>query len=171
MLNQQRNPEWLFKSLDVLSNQSDKIELHFTGIISPDVKQSIMALTNLSNAVKFKDSVPHSMLKDEYSKADILLLLQTDTKESSSQLPGKLFEYLAQKKPILAFGSPESDVAKILTETNSGLMLAYDDKEGIEIVTQMIFNGEFGKDFSYEGVDRFSRRAVTQGLVELLESR
>ena len=63
------------------------------------MKQSILSFDHLKDAIKFKDSVPHSKLKEEYSQADVLLLLQTNSRESASQLPGKLFEYLAQKNP------------------------------------------------------------------------
>lgn len=171
MLNSQRQPLLFFSVLNEFSNFHKEIALKFTGIISPEVKRSILSFDFLKDVVEFRDSLPHSALIEEYLQANVLLLLQTNSTESVSQLPGKLFEYLAQKKPILAFGHPNSDVAEILKETNSGVMLSYEDREGIESVVRMIQKGKFGEDFTYKGIEEYSRKVIASRLSEILESR
>lgn len=170
MLNHNRVPSQFFKALNDVLSSNDSFSLQFTGIISPEVKEEIDGLNSLKSVSQFKESVPHKELIEEYAKADFLLLLQTNSEESSTQLPGKLFEYMAQKKPILAFGDPQSDVSKILSQTNSGLMLAYDDVDSIRKVTKQLMQGAFGESFTYEGIEQFSRKAITSKLADLLTS-
>jgi len=169
MLNESRSPDLFFKLLDrELASQPASISIRFTGIISPVVIDGINQLSHLKERLQVQGSVPYEQLAQEYEGADVLLLLQTNTKEASSQLPGKLFEYLVQRKPILAFGDPESDVAQILKETQSGMMISYHDEKGIERVVAELNSGTFGAAFTYQGVEKYSRRNITNRLAELL---
>lgn len=170
MLNELRNPAYFFEQLNKKLTDATLLKLQLTGILSTTVQNEISGFKNLSKALSVKDSVAHSQLLDEYKQADYLLLLQSNSKESASQLPGKLFEYLAQHKPIIAFGDPNSDVANILKQTNSGVMLAYDDTVGIDQLTDALIAGHYGSDFSYDHVAQFSRKAVTEKLSDLLSS-
>lgn len=169
MLNEKRVPSLFFKIFDQ-NWQGQRFIMQFTGIISPDVLKQIASLEHLPELCAIKDSVNHQDLKEEYSQSDFLLLLQTNSSESSTQLPGKLFEYLAQKKPILAFGDPESDAARILNECNCGIMLAYDDEVGTKHVVEQLLGGTFGQEFTYEGIGQYSRQAITGQLADLLAS-
>ena len=169
MLNESRSPELFFDALNkTLNDKQHDIRLKFTGIISPVVLNALNALPKLKEKIQVSGSVPYEQLALAYQKADVLLLLQTNTKEASTQLPGKLFEYLAQRKPILAFGDPHSDVAHILKETKSGIMIAYDDLVSIEQVVNELLNGTFGEEFQYLDIEKYSRRNITKGLAELL---
>ena len=46
-------------------------------------------------------------------------------------LTGKMFEYLALKRPILGIGPVDGDAAAILNETGAGKMFDYADEAGI----------------------------------------
>lgn len=171
MLNENRLPLHFFQCLNRgLQRNKNEFEFRLTGIISPIVEGVLSELTTLKGVLHINDSIPHAQLTEEFKKADILLLLQTDSKESRSQLPGKLFEYLAQKKPILAFGDPTSDVSRILQQTSSGVMLSYDHSEAIEEVVQEILAGTFQKRFEFKEINQFSRKNITAKLADLLGS-
>jgi len=170
MLNENRMPGHLFQALDdSLAKERFNFQFRLTGIISPIVLDKINSLNYLQRHLSVQDSIDYQDLIQEYEKADVLLLLQTNSKESNSQLPGKLFEYLAQKKPILAFGDPESDVAKILNETNSGVMLSYADEKGIKKAVSDLINGTYGSAFEFIGIEKYSREEVTKRLAALLD--
>jgi glycosyltransferase involved in cell wall biosynthesis len=47
-------------------------------------------------------------------------------------VPGKVFEYMAARKPILAIAAPGSEVDQILRETGAGLCAPPDDTEAIQ---------------------------------------
>lgn len=169
MLNENRLPKTFFNLLEnALAEGKFELKLKLTGINSALVLAFIKEKKRLSESLEVSSSLPYHELQEEYNSADILLLLQTNSKESNSQLPGKLFEYLAQKKPILAFGDPTSDVAHILKETGSGMMIDYNDEEEIRAVVDQILQGNFGVDFKYEGIEKYSREEITKSLVALL---
>ena len=48
------------------------------------------------------------------------------------RVPGKLFEYLASKRPILNFGPNNNDVSKLLTKANAGVNFEYEDTRSIK---------------------------------------
>ena len=47
-------------------------------------------------------------------------------------VPGKLFEYLASRKPILAVTREDGDSARIINETHSGSACDFEAKEKIK---------------------------------------
>ena len=55
----------------------------------------------------------------------MLLLLNWDDPQEKGNYPGKVFEYLAARRPVLATGGPEGNVvAELLRETGSGIHTA-----------------------------------------------
>ena len=47
-------------------------------------------------------------------------------------LSGKVFEYLAAERPILAVVPPDGAAAELIRETGAGVVVAPDDIDGIE---------------------------------------
>ena len=173
MVNENRNPIRLFQALEELLSEgeiTDQIAIEFTGILSPLVLEEIDKYPKVKKMVSLKDSVPHKEVSEVYAKSDVLLLFQTDSKEAHSQLPGKLFEYLAARKPVLALGAEESDVAEILRNTNAGKMMAYQDKAAIKafIIEEYQAWKRQESNWKFENIDQFSRRKLTQELSSIL---
>lgn len=65
-------------------------------------------------------------------KAHLLLLPLNIADNAKGRIPGKLFENIRAKRPILCLGPPNSDVSKILNQTNTGKTFEYNDKQGIK---------------------------------------
>jgi glycosyltransferase involved in cell wall biosynthesis len=64
--------------------------------------------------------------------SDALLLLIPDARgRGSGVLSGKVFEYLAAERPILAAVPPEGAAADLIQETGAGLVAAPDDIQGL----------------------------------------
>ena len=165
MLSRQRNPLNLWESLAELATEQD-IELNLTGIISEDVLVDIKSFEGLNSVLKVQSSVPHSELSKLYSNSAILLLIQTKADRPQTQLPGKLFEYLQVKRPILCIGDPDSDLAAILKESNSGQCFSYDDKDGVATFLKDTVNGKLN--FTYSKIDQYSRRNLAKQLASWL---
>jgi len=62
--------------------------------------------------------------------ADLLLLVVDDVKGSEGIVPGKVFEYLGARRPVLAL-APEGDVADLVRRTGAGAVLDRNDVGGI----------------------------------------
>ena len=161
MLSNQRNPQVLWESLSKLAS-TEKFQLKLTGIISSEVLNDIQAFEGLKDMITVQDSIPHAELSEHYAGSDLLLLIQTKTDRLQTQLPGKLFEYLQAKKPILCIGDTESDLARILAETDAGACYAYDDKLGVLTFLKAFFSGEL--QFEFQHIEKYNRKALTEAL-------
>jgi len=62
----------------------------------------------------------------------LLLLVPEAEGRGRGVLSGKVFEYLAAGRPILALVPPDGAAAKLIRETGAGVVVAPDDVEGIE---------------------------------------
>jgi glycosyltransferase involved in cell wall biosynthesis len=90
-----------------------EVELLCVGRKTPDqdsVLQRIRATRCLLNSV---DYMPHSVVIELMLTSDMLCLLLTDGAGAERVVPGKVFEYLAAGRPILAI-APSGEVAEIV---------------------------------------------------------
>ncbi|MFY0593868.1 glycosyl transferase [Roseivirga sp.] len=175
MLSVDRNPIALWGVLEKLCAQRDfhqAFELHLTGILSPEVLQTIRNHKLLSEKLIVKDSIPHREVFQSYLDSEVLLLLQTRTGQVNSQLPGKLFEYLSVKRPILAIGSKENDIASILNETRSGQSFNYGDKDRLRDFILKAYTAWKNEEthWNFKNTDKYERRNLTSELSSWLES-
>ena len=64
--------------------------------------------------------VPRSGVAAIQQQADVLLLMQWNDPREQGNLPGKLFEYLGARRPILGLGLQDGVPARILRERAAG---------------------------------------------------
>ncbi|TVP45105.1 MAG: glycosyltransferase [Mongoliibacter sp.] len=163
-----RNPKPFLASMKKsFGHKEQEVQLRFVGKVSEDVKEYINDDIWLSKHVSFEGYVSHQKVFEFYKNSQLLLLILTDTKNAKGNIPGKLFEYMATGRPILALGDPEGDSAIILKESGSGKVFAHDDLKGISK-----YLNEFQKPVTFiqsEKITSYSRRNLTAQLVQLLD--
>jgi len=171
LLNHLRNPKNLWKSLadlcDENSDFNDKLEIHLSGNIDGEVLAEIEYYLQLKEKVKQLGYISHAQVLHQYNEADLLLLLLFNSKSGVGNYPGKIFEYFAAQKPILAFGPEGSDTQSLINETKSGLFFNY-DAEDIKNEILNIFNSK--NEFKTEGLEKFSREKLANDLSILLSN-
>ncbi|MGZ4402562.1 MAG: glycosyltransferase family 4 protein, partial [Gaiellaceae bacterium] len=107
--------------------------------------------------------------------SEVLLLLIPDAGgRGKGVLSGKVFEYLAAERPILALVPPDGAAADLIRNANAGVVVAPDDVEGIaaalrELHARWRSGGLEEAPLAPEWKARVSRRARVQELAELLE--
>ena len=125
LLNHLRNPKNLWKSLNSLCDENtefnNKLEIHLSGNIDGEVLAEIESYSCLKAKVKQLGYLSHAQVLEQYNQADVLLLLLFNSKSGVGNYPGKIFEYFAAQKPILAFVPEESDTQKLIEKTNTGM--------------------------------------------------
>lgn len=175
MLSKHRNPENLWAVLDELCDNEDffnALSLKLTGILSVEVESSILRHPKLKEKLLSKSSIPHDQVYDEYLSSDLLLLVQTDKAGATSQLPGKLFEYLSVKRPILAIGQVGNDISGILENCSAGMSFNYDVKEQLRSFILAEFHAWKSKSsrWTFADIEQYERRNLTKKLSEWLLS-
>ena len=120
------SPRYYLDALDGMPEEfRSRIETRFIGRISDSERALLDARKSL---VKLLGFMPQQQALRQIEETDFLLLTMTN----EISLPGKLFEYLATGKPILAITPRGSEVARILTETGGGWCAGPDDQVGIQ---------------------------------------
>ena len=108
--------------------------------------------------------------------SDALLLLIPDAGgRGKGVLSGKVFEYLAAERPILAIVPPEGAAADLIRQTGAGIVVAPDDIDGMttalrELHARWKAGDLVGTPLSQEWRDKVSRRTRVEELAQLLET-
>lgn len=169
----ERNPEVLWKVLAEICKENsvfkDDLRLKFAGAVSAEVKQSLEDFQLLENC-EFLGYVSHSEALKLQHQSQVLLLVEINSPETRAIIPGKLFEYLAAQRPILALGPKESDMEGIINETNAGKCFSYYDDSALrtEILKYYAAFKSGALKIVSEGIEKYSRRELTKQMAALI---
>jgi glycosyltransferase involved in cell wall biosynthesis len=125
-----RNPKMFFQAINELCKEEEGFRNDFKLVLLGQVDHSVKNTIEeygISDLVEFTGNVIRKEALNQIFSAKILLLLLNQQPNAMGRVPGKLFEYLAAKRPILNFGPNNSDVAKLLTKANAGVNFEYDN--------------------------------------------
>src|SRR5262249_26377498 len=90
--------------------------------------------------VEFRGHLDHPATLEAMRAADLLLLVANTTHGAEATVPGKVFEYLATGRPILAIApSEESSTADVLSQTRGGRLVRADDEAQITCALREAF--------------------------------
>lgn len=152
-------------SVDGIKN----IRINFAGKFCSELYQQIKK-ENLSEYFLIQNYIPHNESTKLLQNSDALLLVIDNVPNNKGFLTGKIFEYLGCRKPIFAIGPLKGDANLILTESDSGTMIDYNDTEGAYQALLKIYKEWKNRKINYTfRVEPFSRRRLTENLKQLFE--
>ena len=175
LLPKQSNPENLFRVLQVLCSQHKDFEkdlqLNFIGDIS-DVVKTAVCKNKLKENTRFIDYVDHTKAIEYQQKAQVLLLLIPNVKKCKGILTGKLFEYLSAKRPILAIGPEDGDLADVIEDTNAGVIVDFDndDKLSSEILKLYHQYKKGNLEVNSKNTNKYHRKELTKKVAFIINS-
>jgi glycosyltransferase involved in cell wall biosynthesis len=175
LLPKQSNPENLFRVLQVLCSQHKDFEkdlqLNFIGDIS-DVVKTAVCNNKLKENTRFIDYVDHTKAIEYQQKAQVLLLLIPNVKKCKGILTGKLFEYLSAKRPILAIGPEDGDLADVIEDTNAGVIVDFDndDKLSSEILKLYHQYKKGNLEVNSKNTNKYHRKELTKKVAFIINS-
>ena len=154
--------------LDALQSLENDLKqqllIRFVGKVPPSVAQKFR-VTGLE--IELVGYVDHPKSIEYLFRSDILLLVIPKVKNNKGILTGKFFEYLASRKPILAIGPTDGDLAKIIQETKCGQMFDYADSEGMRhFILESLDRPVSVNDLTIE----YSREKLTGKLAKVLQA-
>ncbi len=170
-----RTPETFLKAVEELVAEGTiplpKIRLRFLGRFGGEV-QAMLANTAVRDAVEVVGYRPHSESIREILQADALLLIVDESKESAEIVPGKVFEYIGARRPIIALAQ-EGAIAGIIRETGSGIVAANHDipaikRAFVECFENSLYHGHAVEPHE-EVLRKYERKEITRRLAGLLD--
>lgn len=118
-----RNPASFFEAIESLIDRKEidagELRLRFVGRFGAEVEEMFES-ASFKNSIETVSYVPHEKSVEYLIKSDLLLLVVDESKESEEIVPGKVYEYIGSKKPVLAVAPQSSAIAKLIRETRSG---------------------------------------------------
>ncbi len=168
-----RNPKNLWQVLGELvaenPNFGRDLKIKLVGAVSDEVVLSMKGY-GLGIHLEISGYVAHKEALKIQQSAQVLLLIEINSEETKGIIPGKLFEYMAAKRPILAVGPPEWDVEKVLKETSAGSCFNYDERENLKVQILSYYDlfkqGKLKSES--KNIEKYSRRNLTGNLAQLL---
>ena len=170
----ERNPRILWQALQELVTENETFkndfQLKLIGATSQEVLDTISEF-ELTNYVLNLGYVSHQKAVEHQRKSQVLLLIEINSDETKSIIPGKLFEYMISERPIIAIGPEGSDFAEIITSTNTGVFFTYDKKEELKAILLNYYELYQKNNLKVNavGLQKYFRKSLTEKLVELIK--
>jgi hypothetical protein len=146
------------------------LEIKLIGAVSQEVLETITQF-GLDSYLNNLGYVSHAEAIAHQRKSQVLLLIEIDSEDTKSIIPGKLFEYMVSNRPIVAIGPNGSDFAEIITETNTGVFFDYSEKMKLKSVILDFYNQFLEGKLQANGIglQRYSRKNLTKELSQLIQ--
>jgi glycosyltransferase involved in cell wall biosynthesis len=170
----ERNPEILWNALAELVSENEQFRQQFRLKLAGAVSQEVLATiknAGLENHVDLLGYLSHEQALIEQRKSQVLLMVEIDSPDTRCIIPGKLFEYMAAERPILAIGPEGADFSGIVAATNTGNFANYKEKDKLKEILQNYFAKYLVKELNVQaiGLQQYSRKALTARLADLLK--
>lgn len=168
-------PQTLIQAIKELSQKNKHFKqtfrLAFLGKWSPDFREWAEK-ESVRELIKFIPYLPHrEALKHADQFNALALAIDSRLKGSAEVTPGRIYEYLNLRKPILALCPPNGDLADLVQQNNAGEVVEFSD---IERVKQVLANwlenrDSLGKRYRITNIAQYSRQHQTRELIAFLE--
>lgn len=152
---------------------ANHFRLLMVGNVDAHVEQRMHDM-GLGSILERKDFVPHSEAVKLMQGCDALLFIIPESDDNKLILTGKIFEYLAVRRPLFSIGPVGGDADRLLQDTGRSSMLDYQNKEQIAVRLQELYNqwkadGQLPS-YSDAGLDKLTRKASTEKLAGILDN-
>jgi glycosyltransferase involved in cell wall biosynthesis len=147
--------------------------LRFVGQVDAGLREQITA-AGLAEVTEFIPFVPHQESVNYLLSSSVLLMAIPDVALNGGILPGKVFEYLATRKPVLCVGPAGSDADNVLREAGAGQALPYEDYTlMLSTLEQLAQQWQQSPDLDLTNATptQYSRRGQAARLAELVRAQ
>ncbi|MCK9398786.1 MAG: glycosyltransferase family 4 protein [Bacteroidales bacterium] len=172
--NKDRNPEMFWEALDSKAKSDDgfrkNLRLRFVGQTDRSIFQSLEK-NELKEIAEDFGFVGHKKSLEILGLSQVLLLPLNDAPNISGIIPGKLFEYLAAKRPIIVIGPNDGDAARIIIETGAGKVAGLNDRAGLRQIIDEYYQMYLNNKLVLKNleINKYSRQELTVQLAKTIE--
>ncbi|MDP2061361.1 MAG: glycosyl transferase family 1, partial [Flavobacteriaceae bacterium] len=146
-----------------------QLKIRLVGIVGQNVINALSEL-GLMPFVQQLGYVSHEEAVKLQHSAQLLLLAEIDSADTKVIIPGKFFEYLSAKRPILAIGPNEWEINELIEQTSSGRCFHHQQQKEIKDYIWKCFQAFQSGNLTVQskGIEAFSRKELTQKLAEII---
>ena len=156
----------LLNALTLIEKNGRDFLLQFVGFVPEEIKTRITRCLK-PDKIRFISYTDHAGAIKYMAGSSLLLLIIPGHKRNDSITPGKVFEYIATRKPVLYIGPVDGDAAYHLKKCGqSGIFSGQRSEEIAGFVEGRIKKAE---PLLYEPHPEYSRRILTQNLDKVLK--
>jgi len=135
LLGEDRRPIELFEVIKEIADQNPDFRndfcLQLIGNIDSTIKNDIDRL-QIGDMVSLIKQLPRKESLQYLANSQLVLLLLNKAHNAMGRIPGKIFEYLAVKRPILCLGLAGSDTDNLIKNADAGQNFLYEDKVALK---------------------------------------
>ena len=126
-----RKPDYFFQALSELVGEGKidvaKIKVQLIGTLQKENLDKLLNKYKLQEVVKILPYMDHDECVAHMAGSDALLLIEGGGPGSEAFYTGKVFEYLASRRPILANIPAKGAAAQLINSTHAGLVSDFND--------------------------------------------
>ncbi len=171
-----RNPTALWQAIAELKEEkpafAKALKIKLAGKVSQEIIDAIHA-AGLGKNLEVLGYVSHDEALKLQRQAALLLLIEIDAPITKGIIAGKLFEYLAAARPILAVGPADGDVQHIIEQTKAGAYFSYGSIEAIKTFILNSFESFNSSDYLSKNnleIEKYHRRNLTERLATIIKN-
>jgi glycosyltransferase involved in cell wall biosynthesis len=174
-LNAARNPKILWKVLAELCHENEQFKADLIIRLVGKTDFSVFEEIEKNGLIDLVDKIAylsHAEAIQMQKQSQVLLLLINNSNNAKGILTGKFFEYLAAKRPVLAVGPTDGDVADVLNQSQAGFMVDFDDFAATKHAI-LTYYQKFQKSaliVNSTSIEKYSRKELTGQLLKVLDS-
>jgi glycosyltransferase involved in cell wall biosynthesis len=156
----------------IASGQAPREAVRFNIVGEPDpfVREAV-ARFDVADITHFTGFIPHADALAEQVNSSLLLLILHQGQANAGTVPGKLYEYLGARRPVLALVPNSFEAARLIRGSSAGVVVESQDIAGIERALVESYNAYQSNNERLNDADlsRFERRAQAGQLAALLD--
>ena len=167
-----RDPSILFDALHQLIDEEkieqDKIAIDFYG--DTENLERLSEKYGLSPIVNIHGRIAHEEVLQKQMNSDVLLLISWMNESEKMFIPGKVYEYMACKKPILSIGYHEGSLKDLIEKTEIGHHVS--DVENCKKAIYDYYSKYNNNELKYCGnefADEYSVKETAKKFAQILE--
>ncbi len=169
-----RNPPNLWKALSDIANENksfaENLEIELVGFIDHSIIENLKKLGLEKNIIAM-NHIPRNETLIKMHQTQVLLLILNDAPNVKGRLPGKLFEYLASRRPVWVIGPTDSDAAEIVYNANAGTASDFEDIDSMKKTILNFYNKYLNNklDDNKTNLDKYTNKNLTKQLAGYLD--
>lgn len=167
-LYRRRDPRPLISAIANLARCGKRIRFEQYGHVDSDFDlRAAIASANLTDLVEIYPPIPHAQMLEHMATADAFALIQPDT---TTQVPGKLYEMMLFRKPILAL-TPAGALSDVVRQHQLGIVASPNAVTQIEHALNRLLETRDSQSSvrSSETITEFDGRRLTGKLAYALD--